>query len=233
MHSSTLLTSILAASALALPQVQLEKRQQGNPGPSNVPPPANGAPVDPGHTPGPQQAFLTVNSGLAYRNSILFHHNQARANHGSQPLVWNETVAATAKITADTCIFEHSVPDNVRQGQNLYTVSGDYFNVTAAITESWYKGEFPFMRNYYGATDIPSNVFGQVGHLTQVVWNGTTSVGCYSLDCGNRMVVFGERQSSMNKYTVCNYWPAGNVRTQYALNVGRPRSNTDLGNYAD
>ncbi len=196
-----------------------------------MPPVPSGAPLDPGHTPGAGQAYLNVGSGADYRNSILYHHNAARANHNAAPLVWNDTVAATAKITADTCRFEHYLPNGSGQGQNLFTISGDYFNVTAGITESWYKGEFAPMIPYFGKPDVPSDVFSEVGHLTQVLWKGTTSVGCYSLDCGSRMVVGGQSGSRLNKYTVCNYYPAGNYGGQFANNVGRPISTTALGSW--
>ncbi|KAF1926672.1 PR-1-like protein [Didymella exigua CBS 183.55] len=206
---------------------------------SNAPVPSNaaptpapgGAPLDPGHTPGVGQA--TLSAGLAYQNAILYHHNAARANHNAAPLVWNQTVANTAAIAANTCRFEHLIPAGVNQGQNLFTVSGNYFNVTAGITESWYKGEFQAMLPVFGQPSIPAEIFHDVGHLTQILWKGTTSVGCVSLDCGNRMVVGGQAGSTLNKYTVCNYYPAGNVGTQYAINVGRPISNTNLGSWSN
>lgn len=203
------------------------------PVPSNaVPTPApGGAPLDPGHTPGVGQA--TLSAGLAYQNAIVYHHNAARANHGAAPLVWNQTVADTAAITANTCNFAHYIPQGAGQGQNLFTVSGDYFNVTAGITESWYKGEFQAMLPYFGQPSLSDAVFHDVGHLTQVLWKGTTSVGCFSMDCGTMMIVGGQTGSNLNKYTVCNYYPAGNVGTQYAINVGSPISTTNLGSWSD
>ncbi|KAJ4378989.1 hypothetical protein N0V86_005866 [Didymella sp. IMI 355093] len=203
------------------------------PVPSNAVPTAapTGAPYDPGHTPGAQQATLSV--GQAYQDSILFHHNEARANHNAAPLYWNQTVADTAAVAANTCNFAHLIPTGAGQGQNLFTVSGDDFNVTAGITESWYKGEFQAMLPYFGKADIPTDVFHNVGHLTQVLWKATTSVGCVSIDCGDHMTVGGQTGSPLNKYTVCNYYPAGNVGTQYAINVGQPISTTNLGSWLD
>ncbi|KAF2633159.1 PR-1-like protein [Macroventuria anomochaeta] len=295
MHSSALLTSAFAVGALALPQGQLEKRQQVtvydtvtvtvtvfvNPTTSilDVPPASSppvvgpiavsstpvivapspsvgvlirpssssvnapevpssvaptsapsGAPLDPEHTSGVGQA--TLSAGLAYQNAILYHHNAARANHGAAPLVWDNAVAWTAAQAANLCRFEHYIPAGAGQGQNLFTVSGNFFNVTAGITESWYKGEFQPMMPYFGAANIPDDVFHNVGHLTQVLWKGTTRVGCISIDCGNRMIV-GGATSSLNKYTVCNYAPAGNVAGQYAINVGRPSSTSNLGSWSN
>ena len=200
---------------------------------SDIPVPTGGAaPLDPGHISGTVQAGLTPSDGEAYINAILFHHNQARANHGADPLVWNATVADTAAITANTCEFSHYIPDGAGQGQNLFTTSGPVFNVTAGITEEWYKGEFEAMLPHFGAPILDDNVFHNVGHLTQVLWKGTTSVGCTSVDCGDAMTIGGQ-PSDLNKYTVCNYYPAGNVATLYALNVGLPISTTDLGSWSD
>lgn len=179
---------------------------------------------------GADQAYLS--SGADYQAAVLFHHNAARANHDAGPLVWDTDCEASARIAAETCIFEHYIPDGVRQGQNLFTVSGEAFNVTAGITESWYKGELEPMMPYFGQNNIPDDVFHSVGHLTQMVWKDTTKVGCVSLDCGSKMIV-GGTTSSMNKYTVCNYASPGNVAGGYAENVAAPISTTNLGGWAD
>jgi hypothetical protein len=185
-----------------------------------------------GHISGTSQASLSV--GPEYQRAILYHHNAARANHNAAPLVWDDAVAATAAQAANTCNFAHFIPAGAGQGQNLFTTSGIYFNVTAGITESWYKSELPFMNGYFGQANLPDSVFHNVGHFTQVVWKGTTRVGCVSIDCGTRMMVNGA-VSTLNKYTVCNYAPAGNVGGQYAINVSPPISTSPaaLGSWTD
>ncbi|KAF1917820.1 CAP domain-containing protein [Ampelomyces quisqualis] len=193
------------------------------------PSPAPGS-IGPDHVSGPQQAFLAA--GADYENAILYHHNAARANHGAGPLTWDTACEDAARYVAQTCNFVHSNPPGVNQGQNLFTVSGQYFNVTAGITESWYKSELQAMLPYFGEPSLSDDVFHQVGHLTQVLWKGTTGVGCVSLDCGSRMIVNG-RSSNLNKFTVCNYSPQGNIATLYAANVGFPISTTNLGSWAD
>jgi hypothetical protein len=104
--------------------------------------------------------------------------------------------------------------------------------VTAGITESWYKGEFAAMSAHYGKASLTDDVFHKVGHLTQMLWKSTTGVGCVSLDCGDSMIVDNE-PSTLNKFTVCNYSPQGNVGTLYGQNVGLPISSTNLGSWAD
>ncbi|KAJ4369998.1 hypothetical protein N0V83_005762 [Neocucurbitaria cava] len=182
------------------------------------------------HITGTNEAYLS--SGADYRAAVLYHHNAARANHNAAPLTWDSSCEANARITAQTCNFVHYIPQGAGQGQNLFTISGKAFNVTAGITENWYKGELEPMMPYFGQSNIPDNVFHEVGHLTQLVWKATTKVGCVSIDCGSKMIVGGQ-SSTMNKYTVCNYAPAGNVGGRYAVNVAAPDSLTSLGSWAD
>ncbi|KAH9882747.1 hypothetical protein J1614_000113 [Plenodomus biglobosus] len=191
--------------------------------------PSTAASLD-NHVSGPDQAYLSA--GPEYQAAMLYHHNAARANHGAKPLTWDAECEANARIAAKKCLFEHYIPKGADQGQNLFTVSGDAFNATAGVTTSWYQGELAPMTPWFGKPDVPDEVFHSVGHLTQLVWKSTTKVGCVSLDCGDTMIVGGST-SSMNKYTVCNYAPAGNMGGEYAMNVAAPISSTDLGGWAN
>lgn len=200
------------------------------PQPTTSPVPAAPSAPSKDHLSGADQAYLS--SGPEYQAAVLYHHNAARANHDAAPLTWDADCEANARIAARKCTFAHYIPDNVREGQNLFTVSGDAFNVTAGITTSWYQGELEPMLPWFGQNDIPDEVFHSVGHLTQLLWKGTTKVGCVSLDCGGSMIV-GGASSNMNKYTVCNYSPPGNIGGKYAANVAAPLSRTNLGGWAD
>jgi hypothetical protein len=188
-------------------------------------------PADPihDHPSGIHQAYLSA--GPDYQAAVLFHHNAARANHDAAPLTWDLNCEANARIAASKCTFEHFIPKGAGQGQNLFVVSGDAFNVTAGISESWYRGELSPMTPWFGKSNLPHEVFEKVGHLTQMVWKGTSKVGCVSLDCG-AMTVNG-KGSAMNKFTVCNYAPAGNWGGQYAANVAPPVSSDNLIGWAD
>ncbi|KAG9194988.1 hypothetical protein G6011_00108 [Alternaria panax] len=197
--------------------------------PSITPVPTSIAPIQ-DHPSGQDQAYLS--SGPDYQAAVLFHHNAARANHNAGPLTWDSECEANARIAASRCSFEHYIPKGAGQGQNLFVVSGDAFNATAGISESWYWGELNLMMPWFGKSNLPHEVFEQVGHLTQMVWKETTKVGCVSLDCGMAMTVNGQG-STMNKYTVCNYSPAGNFGGQYAANVEPPVPSAKLVGWAD
>jgi len=167
------------------------------------------------HKSGDDQAYLS--SGQDYKNALLWHHNRARANHGAKNLEWSTDCESAASNAAAFCDFTHHTVDG--QGQNLFTVSGSAFNVTAGVTESWYKGEADIY-GAWGATPDMST-FHEWGHLSQILWKGTTHVGCVTIDCGSKMTINGQ-SSELNLYTVCNYSPPGNYEGEYAANVGAP-----------
>lgn len=182
------------------------------------------------HVQGPEVAYLSA--GPDYEAALLYHHNAVRANHDAAPLVWDHACEVNARIAAERCIWEHYIPEGAGQGQNLFAVSGDLFNATGGVRENWYNGELPKMMPFFGQKDVPDDIFHEVGHLTQMVWKETTKVGCVSYDCGDKMIVEGKK-SSINKYTVCNYAPAGNVGGAFAENVDSPIAISNLGGWSD
>ena len=67
----------------------------------------------------------------------------------------------------------------------------------------WY-GEASYFAGSYGKSN-PSGSGGQAGHFTQLIWKGSTQVGCYTQICKA-----GTLYDSMDSvFTVCNYFPAG------------------------
>ena len=168
------------------------------------------------HVSGEGQAEL--HQGTDYKNAMLWHHNRARANHGASNLEWSDDCEAAASNAAAFCDFEHHTVDG--QGQNLFTVSGDAYNATAGITESWYKAEADIYQNWFNK-DPDMASFHEWGHLSQVLWKKTTHVGCVTIDCGSKMTIDG-KASELGLYTVCNYSPPGNYEGEYAANVAAP-----------
>ncbi|KAG8790968.1 hypothetical protein FRC12_010498 [Ceratobasidium sp. 428] len=89
-------------------------------------------------------------------------------------------------------------------GQNLAAGTG---NPSIATEVGWWNNE----RSDYN----PSNP--QPSHWTQVVWKGTTKVGCYLATCAPGTILDASYGSA--SYVVCNYSPAGNVIGQFPQNV--------------
>lgn len=72
----------------------------------------------------------------------------------------------------------------------------------------WMYDEIVKYEPYFGQPDVPSSVFKDVGHFTQIVWKGTSKVGCATKVCqplGN--AASGQALS----FTVCNYGPPGTL----------------------
>lgn len=129
-------------------------------------------------------------------NVILDEHNRYRAAHCAAPLAWSDELAATAQAWANRCEFEHS---DTPYGENLAMGTSGYLP-PEAVVEMWYaeKAEYDFANGGFS---------GNTGHFTQVVWRGTTQVGCGMAQCDGQDL------------WVCNYDPSGNYEGQYQDNV--------------
>ena len=129
---------------------------------------------------------------LAYLDA----HNTRRCMHGTPALQWSAAVAASAQAHADKCLFQHS---SGPYGENLYM--SWYRPATAeAAVKAWYDE----VKDYNYARPGFSS---QTGHFTQVVWRGSTALGCGMCQKGSQYIV------------VCQYSPAGNVQGRYPENV--------------
>ncbi|GIZ46348.1 hypothetical protein CKM354_000947600 [Cercospora kikuchii] len=172
--------------------------------------------------PEPETPAPSTPSGPAsgsYPDVCLYHHNIHRANHSAPALVWSEELAATAQKIANTCVYEHNTEmDGGGYGQNIAAgVSRD--NISAVITDLFYNAEEPAYSlatgGYQSEPDMSN--FHVWGHFSQIVWCGTTEVGCAtSDDCGT----LGNTGSGVQPYfTVCNYRGPGNYAGKYSENV--------------
>lgn len=89
----------------------------------------------------PQQA---PSAAYAYRTSALEAHNWGRAQHGSPPLVWNDTLEETAALVSQSCEMTHIMGVlGVDYGQNLAGNNGPFaaFDLAGTIKGSWYDEE--------------------------------------------------------------------------------------------
>uniref|UniRef100_A0A0N5B785 SCP domain-containing protein n=1 Tax=Strongyloides papillosus TaxID=174720 RepID=A0A0N5B785_STREA len=84
-----------------------------------------------------------------------------------------------------------------KQGENLSQTSPNLAHISAKI---WYDEVKDYNFNNQG--------FGHsTGHFTQLVWKGSSKVGC------------GVAASSIGVFTVCKYSPPGNVMGAFKENV--------------
>lgn len=174
------------------------------PAPSTPQPsgPPGGAPdpwTEPPQTPAPARAPAPRASTDS--DALVAAHNRVRAKHCAGPLTWSPKLAEAAQTWADHlrdsgCTFGHS---SGTYGENLAAGTTGYMDPEAVVS-MWYdeiKG-YSFQQPGFSM---------QTGHFTQVVWRGTTQVGC------------GKAQCKGNDIWVCEYDPPGNWEGQYPDNV--------------
>merc|ERR1711977_545694 len=173
--------------------------------------------VPPGFTPSPSPVS-------AYADRVLLAHNVHRANHSAADLTYSNELAAVAQEIASSCVYAHdttveSTTGNGVYGQNIAAgLTAD--EVTDVITNLWYNNEVNAYAPYYGQAN-PGGNFADYGHFTQVVWQGTTVVGCATRDCSaGGLANVGPNVPPY--FTVCNYYEAGNYGGEYADNIDAP-----------
>jgi uncharacterized protein YkwD len=152
-------------------------------------------PQPPQRQPDPPRATGTI------AQRFVAAHNAARAKHCAAPLAWSPKLAAVAQKWADTlkakgCAFGHS---GGQYGENLAAGTDGALDPEGVVA-MWYDeiAKYKFPNGGFSMT---------TGHFTQVVWRGTTQVGCGHTECKG------------NDIWVCNYDPAGNWDGQYRDNV--------------
>jgi pathogenesis-related protein 1 len=132
---------------------------------------------------------------------LLDAHNELRAQHCAAPLTWSAEVAKSAQKWADDlaardCAFEHS---KTSYGENLAAGTEGALLPDGAV-RMWYDE----IKKY----DFAKGKFSMAtGHFTQVVWQGSRSLGCGISKCKG-MQIF-----------VCQYDPPGNVQGEFVANV--------------
>ena len=80
-------------------------------------------------------------------------------------------------------------------------------NLSAVISDMWYNSEIDLYPGYGIANlDVgPSSNFQNWGHFSQVVWQGTTAVGCGSAPCGPGTSI------GSGYFVACMYYPPGKL----------------------
>lgn len=133
---------------------------------------------------------------------ILALHNRERAAIGASPLVWDAPLASAAASYGPALAahgrLQHS-PQASRsgQGENLWMGSRGAYSVEEMVG-SWADERRLFRPGIFPEVSR-SGHWSDVAHYTQMIWRGTTRVGCALHRSGNW------------DYLVCRYAPPGNV----------------------
>jgi pathogenesis-related protein 1 len=147
------------------------------------------------------EKILTATSGSVSRMStrdikaITAYHDKVRADVGVGPVVWSPPLAAYAQawvdhLAATTCRMAHRTEG--KYGENLFQGTAGYYTAVDAA-----KGWESEKKDYRGGVLTESN-WHPAGHYTQMVWRGSTALGCGEAICNKTLIV------------ACNYDPPGN-----------------------
>lgn len=118
-------------------------------------------------------------------------------------MTWSDEIAKSAQRWAEAlrdnqCAFDHD--HNTRYGENLSYFSPVGSGDVEKVLDGWYGevAQYDFSRPGFSPT---------TGHFTQVVWKGSTELGCGMAECRNA------------ELWVCRYNPPGNFSRRYQANV--------------
>ena len=132
-------------------------------------------------------------SESGFTREFLEAHNSIRADVDLPPLRWSPRLAAVAHEWATTQIvrsqFRHS---RLGHGENIFEIRGGRVS-PSDVVDAWASE----VHDYDPRTNTCRGP--KCGHYTQIVWRGTTTVGC------------GMARSSFRQVWVCEYDPPGNV----------------------
>lgn len=132
---------------------------------------------------------------------LLDAHNRERARVGSPPLAWSEELEAEARHWAGelsaTGRFAHD-PSMHGHGENLWTGWGGRRFTPEDMVGEWIAKRAQYRPGVFPNVSRTGNWI-DVGHYTQVVWSGTTHVGCAIATRDDRAVL------------ACRYSPPGNI----------------------
>lgn len=124
---------------------------------------------------------------------IVDKHNEFRSAVGVADIEWSDELAQSAQDWADqlavNCDFEHS---DSGFGENIWLGTTGFFTPNDVVN-SWGE-EIDFYDE-----DNNSCEGGECLHYTQIVWSGSTQVGCGTVTCDGFDI------------WVCQYNPAGNI----------------------
>ena len=182
--------------------------------------PATSAPVTSAPASTVSSAALPADS---MASAAVVRHNDHRRNHtGTPDVTWDADLASTAQDVANMCNWTHvTTVGGGNYGQN-YGASPTGSTIEDAI-EMWYSETSLFLSSYYGQLSPAnrgctvsadgSSSCPEYGHFTQMIWKGSTTIGCAIADCSAGYVGGDDGEAPTGSedpvFQVCNYSPAG------------------------
>lgn len=132
---------------------------------------------------------------------LLAAHNSERARVGASRLMWSETLEAEARDWAGELIdsgrFAHD-PRPHGHGENLWMGWGARVFTPEDMVGDWIVERRQYRRGVFPNVSRTGD-WVAVGHYTQLIWRGTTHVGCAVVTRGDRSIL------------ACRYSPPGNI----------------------
>lgn len=135
---------------------------------------------------------------------LLEAHNRERARTGARSLIWSEALEAEARDWAGELMatdrFAHD-PRPHGHGENLWMGWGDRVFTPEDMVDGWIEERRDYRPGVFPNVSRTGD-WVLVGHYTQLIWRGTTHVGCAVASRGDRSIL------------ACRYSPPGNVDGQ-------------------
>jgi hypothetical protein len=133
---------------------------------------------------------------------LLATHNRERALFGAPPLKWDPSLAVAAasygpSLSALGRLQHSSRANRPGQAENLWMGTRGAF-APEAMVGSWNSEKQFFRPGIFPSVSSTGN-WQDVAHFTQVVWRGTTHVGCALY------------RDTRWDFLICRYWPKGNI----------------------
>lgn len=155
-----------------------------------------------------QSANYSYGSGITAAR-LLAAHNRERARLGVSPLQWDPALAAAAASYGPTLARLGGLRHSAR-AEKLGQLENLWMGTRGAFSPEQMVGIWLAERAYYRPGSAFPNVsrtgnWADVAHYTQVVWSGTTHVGCAIYPSANW------------DYLICRYSPPGNIEGRRAV----------------
>ncbi|WP_294012148.1 CAP domain-containing protein [Sphingomonas sp.] len=151
-------------------------------------------------------ATMLYSRGTDTAVRLLASHNSERARLNLPPLQWDPQLAASAAaygpMLARVGRLQHS-PRAMRPGQreNLWMGTRGSYSPEQMV-RTWIDERRMFRAGMFPYVSRTGN-WNDVSHYTQLIWKGTTRVGCVIHSTGSW------------DYLICRYSPPGNVDGRY------------------